>query len=153
MKRRTRTTCLAFIFGTLALLAQGQDLAPLSSPPTIEQAAGQQSKLPELTLEEAVEQAIANNSSVKIASLDTLRAADDLAANKTRRFANTQVTALGAQLVTKPSFTYPAGSLGVYSATIVVLDLKLIRWEQQEQPDSAASEKPSAMPLTAGIAR
>jgi outer membrane protein TolC len=117
MKRRTRTTCLAFTFGTLALLAQGQDLAPLSSPPTIEQAAGQQSNLPELTLEEAVEQAIANNSSVKIASLDTLRAADDLAANKTRRFANTQVTALGAQLVTKPSFTYPAGSLGVYSAT------------------------------------
>jgi outer membrane protein TolC len=117
MKRRTRTTCLAFTFGTLALLARGQDLAPLSPPPTIEQAAGQQSNLPELTLEQALELALANNSSLKTASLDTLRAADDLAANKTRRFANTQVTALGAQLVTKPSVTYPAGSLGVYSAT------------------------------------
>jgi len=37
--------------------------------------------------------------------------------------------------------------------SFVVLDLKLIRWEQQEQSDSAASEKPSAMPLTSGIAR
>src|SRR6185369_9617521 len=117
MKRRTRTTCLALTFGTLALLGQGQDLAPLSPPPAVEQAAGQPANLPELTLGEAVEQAIANNSSLKTASLDTLRAAEDLAANKTRRFANTQVTALGAQLVTKPSVTYPAGSLGVFSAT------------------------------------
>jgi outer membrane protein TolC len=116
MKRRTQTTCLAFTFGTLALLARGQDLASLPTPPTVEQAA-QQSNFPELTLEQAIEQAVANNSSLKTASLETLRAADDLAANKTRRFANTQVTALGAQLVTKPSFTYPAGSLGVYSAT------------------------------------
>ena len=118
MKRRISTTCLAFTLGTLALLARGQNLAPLSPPPTLEQAAGQQSNLlPELSLEQAVEQAVENNSSLKTASLDTVRAADDLAANKTRRFANTQVTALGAQLVTKPSVTYPAGSLGVYSAT------------------------------------
>lgn len=86
-------------------------------PPTVEQAAGQQSDLPELTLSQAVEQAVANNSSLKTASLETRRAADDLAATRTRRFANTQVTALGAQLVTKPSVTYPAGALGVYSAT------------------------------------
>jgi outer membrane protein TolC len=117
MKRRTRTTYLAFILGTLALLARGQDLAPRSTALSVEQPAEHQSNLPELTLEQAVEQAVANNSSLKTASLDTLRAADDLAANKTRRFANTQVTALGAQLVTKPSVTYPAGALGVYSAT------------------------------------
>ena len=117
MKRRTRTSCLAFTLGTLALLARGQNLAPLSFPPAVEQAAGQQSNLPELTLEQALKQAVANNSSLKTARLDRLRAADDLAANKTRRFANTQVTALGAQLVTKPSVTYPAGALGVYNAT------------------------------------
>jgi outer membrane protein TolC len=70
-----------------------------------------------LTLEQAVELAVANNSSLKTASLETQRAADDLAANRTRRFAGTQITALGAQLVTKPSVTFPAGSLGVYSAT------------------------------------
>jgi outer membrane protein TolC len=117
MKRRTRTSCLAFTLGTLALLARGLNPASLSPPPAVEQAAARESNLPELTLEQAVEQAVANNSSLKTASLDTLRAADDLAANKTRRFANTQVTALGAQLVTKPSVTYPAGSLGVYNAT------------------------------------
>jgi len=117
MKRRTRTTCLAFTLGTLALLARGQSLVPLSPAPTVEHAAGQQSSLPELTLEQAVDQAVANNSSLKTASLETVRAADDLAANRTRRFANTQVVGLGAQLVTKPSVTFPAGSLGVYSAT------------------------------------
>jgi outer membrane protein TolC len=114
MQRSTRTACMVVILGTLA---QGQNLSNVSPPLTVEQAAGQQSNFPELTLEQAVEQAVANNSSLKTASLDTLRAADDLAANKTRRFANTQVTALGAQLVTKPSVTYPAGALGVYSAT------------------------------------
>jgi outer membrane protein TolC len=117
MKRPIPTTCLAFTLGTMALLARGQKLAPLSPPSAVERTAARESNLPELTLEEAVEQAVANNSSVKTASLDTLRSADDLAANKTRRFANTQVTALGAQLVTKPSVTYPAGSLGVYNAT------------------------------------
>ena len=117
MKRRTRTSCLAFTLGTLALLARGQNPAPLSLPPAVEQAAAKESNLPELTLEQAVEQAVANNSSLKTASLDTLRVAEDLAANKTRRFANTQLSALGAQLVTKPSVTYPAGALGVYSAT------------------------------------
>jgi len=117
MKRRIRTTCSAFILGTLSLLARGQNPTPPTFLPTVEQAAGQQSSLPELTLEQAVEQAVANNSSLKTASLETVRAADDLAANRTRRFANTQIVGLGAQLVTKPSVTFPAGSLGVYSAT------------------------------------
>jgi hypothetical protein len=35
--------------------------------------------------------------------------------------------------------------------SFVVLDLKLIRWEQAEPTGSAASEKPSEMPATAGI--
>jgi outer membrane protein TolC len=108
---------LAFTLGTLALLARGQDFAPQSPAPTVEQAAGQESSLPELTLEQAIEEAVANNTSLKTASLETRRAADDLAANRTRRFANTQVTALGAQLVTKPSVTFPEGSFGVYGAT------------------------------------
>ena len=117
MKRRTRTACLAITLGTLALLGRGQNPAALSAAPTVDQAAGQQPNLPELTLEKAVEQAVANNSSLKTSSIETRRAADDLAANRTRRFANTQITALGAQLVTKPSVTFPAGSLGIYSAT------------------------------------
>jgi multidrug efflux pump subunit AcrB len=35
--------------------------------------------------------------------------------------------------------------------SFVVLDLKLIRWEHEEHTGSAASEKPSEMPVTAGI--
>ena len=51
MKRRTRTACLAFTLGTLALLGRGQNPAALSAAPTVDQAAGQQPNLPELTLE------------------------------------------------------------------------------------------------------
>ena len=77
----------------------------------------QQASAPELTLDEAIEQAIANNSSLKTAGLDTLRAADNLGAARTRRFANTKVIALGGQLLTKPSFTFQTGELGTYPAT------------------------------------
>ena len=114
MKRRTRTACIAFTLGTLA---PGQNMAALSPVPPVAAPAEQSSNLPELTLDEAIRQAVANNSNLKTASLETRRGADDLAAQRTRRLANTQVTALGAQLVTKPSVTFPEGSLGVYSAT------------------------------------
>jgi outer membrane protein TolC len=100
----------------MALLARGQDLTTQSGMLSAEQPFQQQSS-PELTLEDAVASAIQNNSSLKIAGLETQRAADDLAATRTRRFANTQIVGLGAQLVTKPSVTFPAGSLGVYAAT------------------------------------
>jgi outer membrane protein TolC len=77
-------------------------------------ARAQESSITVLTLEEAVQQAVANNSALKTASLETLRANDDLAAAKTRRFANTQIISFGAQLLTKPSVTFQQGSLGVY---------------------------------------
>jgi outer membrane protein TolC len=86
--------------GTLVFLARAQE----SSPPV-------------LTLDEAIQQAIANNSAVKISNLETRRAADDLAASNTRRFAVTNITALGGQLLTKPSVTFQQGSLGTYAAT------------------------------------
>ncbi|MBV8896781.1 MAG: TolC family protein, partial [Acidobacteriaceae bacterium] len=79
-------------------------------------AMAQESSLPELTLDEAIQKALASNSALKTAGLETLRATDDLAANKTRRFAKTEVTALGGQLLTKPSVTFPAGSLGLYGS-------------------------------------
>lgn len=85
------------LWGGIALLAQAQE-----------------SSIPVLTLEDAVQQAVDNNSALKTASLETLRATDDLAAAKTRRLANTQVIAFGAQLLTKPSVTFSEGSLGVY---------------------------------------
>lgn len=117
MKRSTQTIGLIIALWTLVLLARAQNPASRSAALAVEETTGQQPALPELTLEQAIELAVANNSELKTARLETQRAADDLAANKTRRFANTQVIGLGAQLVTRPSVTFPAGSLGVYSAT------------------------------------
>jgi outer membrane protein TolC len=79
-------------------------------------AVAQEPSVPELTLDAAIQKAIANNSGLRTASLEVVRAKDDLAANKTARFAKTQVTALGGQLLTKPSVTFPAGSLGLYGS-------------------------------------
>jgi outer membrane protein TolC len=90
----------AFLVGTFAMLTRAQE-----------------SNVPELTLDGAIAQAVTNNSNLKTADLEIHRAAGDLAANGTRRFANTQIVALGGQLLTKPSVTFPQGSLGVYSAT------------------------------------
>jgi len=78
---------------------------------------GQEVSIPELTLDQAIEQAVANNSVLKTANLETLRAADDLAANRTKRFADMHIVALGAQLLTKASVTFQQDSLGVYPAT------------------------------------
>jgi outer membrane protein TolC len=100
MQQRNEIARWALLVGTLAMLARAQE-----------------SNVPELTLDDAIAQAVANNSNLKTADLEIRRAADDLAANRTRRFANTQVVALGGQLLTKPSVTFPAGSLGVYPAT------------------------------------
>jgi outer membrane protein TolC len=100
MHRGNRITTWAVLLATLALVMRAQE----SSPPV-------------LTLDQAIQQAVTNNSALKTASLETLRAADDLAANRTRRFANTQIIALGGQLLTKPSVTFQQGSLGVYPTT------------------------------------
>src|ERR1700759_2279936 len=118
MQRSTQTLCVALIVGIFTTLARGQSLAFLSPELTTGgAAAARKSTPPELTLEEAVALAVANNSSLQNSSLETQRAADDLAASRTKRFATTQVVALGAQLVTKASLTFPEGSLGTYSAT------------------------------------
>jgi outer membrane protein TolC len=100
MQRRKRITRWALLLGALATLAKAQE-----------------ANVPELTLDDAIAQAVANNTNLKTADLEIARAADDLAATRTRRFANMQIVALGGQLLTKPSVTFPEGSLGVYSAT------------------------------------
>ncbi len=100
MQRRKRITRWALLLGALATLAKAQE-----------------AHVPVLTLDDAIAQAAANNTNLKTADLEISRAADDLAANRTRRFANMQIVALGGQLLTKPSVTFPEGSLGVYSAT------------------------------------
>jgi outer membrane protein TolC len=79
--------------------------------------AQQTSELPELKLEEALSLALDHNRLVQIAELQTKRAVEELAANRTRRFANLQITGLGAQLLTRPSITFPAGSFGSFPGT------------------------------------
>src|SRR5689334_10184396 len=115
MQRRTRTACFTLTFATLTLLSPGQDAAPQSVVST-EQATEQHSDTPELTLEQAIELALANNSGLKTASLQTQGAKEELAASQTQRFAKAQILGLGAQLVTKPSVTFPAGAFGTYTA-------------------------------------
>jgi outer membrane protein TolC len=100
MRTRTQTNLMQFVLALVASVATG---------------AAQDSSPPVLTLDEAIQRAVANNSTLKTASLETIGAAHDLAANRTRRFANTQIIALGGQLLTKPSVTFQQGSLGVYS--------------------------------------
>lgn len=84
---------------------------------TVVAGVGREASVLELTLDQAIEQAVANNSALKTANLETLRAADDLAANRTKRFADMHIVALGSQLLTKPSVTFQKGSLGTYPAT------------------------------------
>ena len=102
MSARTKTKLAQLAFALVVTAASG---------------VAQQASAPELTLDEAIQQAIANNSSLKTAGLDTLRAADNLGAARTKRFASTQVIALGGQLLTKPSFTFQKGALGTYPST------------------------------------
>ena len=75
----------------------------------------QQAGRQELTLDQAVEQALRNNADLRKASLDTRKATEDLAANRTRRFANLQLIALGSQLLTRPSVTFAQGAFGSFS--------------------------------------
>jgi outer membrane protein TolC len=80
-------------------------------------ALGQQPIAPELTLDAAITEAIAHNSSLEKARLETKRALADLAANRTKRYFSTSVSAQGAELLTRPQIVFPAGSLGTYSST------------------------------------
>src|SRR5258706_13278794 len=77
----------------------------------------QQLSPPELTLDQAIDQAVRNNASLKAANLERRRAADDLAANRTRRFASTQILAFGSQLLTRPSVAFSRGSFEDFAAT------------------------------------
>jgi outer membrane protein TolC len=86
--------------GALAVNALGQEVTP-----------------PELTLEDAIALAVAHNASLNKASLETRRTAADLAANRTKLFPSSKISAQGGELLTKPSITFAAGSLGTYPAT------------------------------------
>jgi len=70
-----------------------------------------------LTLKQAIDIALANNSSLKIASLDIDKAQWELAEFKTKRLPAFSSSVLASQLLTEISFTVKAGTFGDYPGT------------------------------------
>jgi outer membrane protein len=70
-----------------------------------------------LTLQEAIQLAIANNRSLKIASLEVDKSKWEIAEIKTKRLPSWNTTVLGAQLLNELSFTFREGAFGTFPAT------------------------------------
>ena len=72
---------------------------------------------PLLTLDEAIHLAIANNRSLKIASLEVDKSKWQVAEFKTKRLPSLSGSVLGSQLLTELSFTFEQGAFGNFPAT------------------------------------
>lgn len=72
---------------------------------------------PTLTLDKAVEFAVANNISLKIASLEVDKSKWQLAETRTKRLPSWTTSVLGSQLLTELSFTFAQGAFGSFPAT------------------------------------
>jgi outer membrane protein TolC len=101
--RLTRSRLCRFVLSclTLAALSSGQIAAqgPVSAPAL-------------LTLDDAVQIALANNRSLKIATLEMDKSRWQIAEVKTKRLPSFSSTILGSQLLNDVSFNFPAGSFG-----------------------------------------
>jgi len=91
-------TCLLAIL----LLPTAKVLAQESTPTT-------------LSLDEAVQLAVANNRSVKIAALEVDKSKLQIAEVKTKRLPSLSASFLGSQLLNEVSFSFPAGAFGNFS--------------------------------------
>jgi outer membrane protein TolC len=69
---------------------------------------------PVLTLDEAIAQALENNPSLKVASLEVLKSENSIAATRTRRFPKTSLSVLGSQLLTRVEFQVEQGQFGTF---------------------------------------
>ncbi|HKR83880.1 MAG TPA: TolC family protein [Terriglobales bacterium] len=72
----------------------------------------QETSAPLLSMEEAIQLAIANNQSLKIAKLDVEKSKWQVAEFKTKRLPSLSGTILGSQLLNEVSFAFPAGAFG-----------------------------------------
>jgi outer membrane protein len=70
-----------------------------------------------LTLEEAIQVAIANNRSLQIAGLEVDKSKWQIAEFKTKRLPSLSTTILGSQLLNELSFTFKEGAFGSFPAT------------------------------------
>ena len=101
---------LRFKLGCLLLLCWFVPISAQEAPDTGD-------AVPALTIDEAVRLAIANNRDLKIVALQLDSSKEKLAVDKTRRLPSTSSYFFVSQSLTTLSFTIPAGTLGVYSAT------------------------------------
>ncbi len=72
-----------------------------------------------LTLDQAVQIAIANNRNLKIAGLDVDKSKWQIASAKTNRFPVTKTYLFASGDLTSPTFTFPAGIFGPVNGTPV----------------------------------
>jgi outer membrane protein TolC len=91
--RRLRWTVLLVV---ASAFSSGQDLQPS----------------PVLTLDDAIRLAIANNRSLKVASLEVDKSKWQVAEVKTKRLPSFSGSVLGSQLLNEVSFNFPAGAFG-----------------------------------------
>jgi outer membrane protein len=74
--------------------------------------AGQESASNVLTLDDAIRLAVANNRSLKVASLEVDKSKWQVAEVKTKRLPSFSGTVLGSQLLNEVGFNFPAGAFG-----------------------------------------
>jgi outer membrane protein len=79
--------------------------------------AAQDTAPPVLSLDEAIHIAIANNRSLKIASLEVEKTKWEIAELKTKRLPSIKSTVLGSQLLNELSFTFKEGAFGNFPST------------------------------------
>jgi outer membrane protein TolC len=92
------------LIAVVAVLSTGQ-LAAQDSAPHV------------LTLNEAIQIALANNRSLKIATLEVDKSKWQIAETKTKRLPAFSTTVLGSQLLTEVSFIFKEGAFGDFPAT------------------------------------
>lgn len=85
----------------------------------------------------------ANNHSLAASALELDKTEERSAATRTQRYPGFKLDAVGLRLLNSPEFTYPAGSFGTYAGvgqvpatdtTVFVRDLRIVRWDAEEQP-------------------
>src|SRR5262249_48783552 len=75
------------------------------------------SEPPLLTLQEAIQLGIANNRTLRVATLEVEKSKWEIAEFKTKRLPSVSGTVLGSQLLNEVSFTFKKGDFGTFQAT------------------------------------
>ena len=101
-KLKLISICALVLALLLPALATAQDATPASHL---------------LSLDEAIQLAIANNRALQIASLDVDKSKWEIAEFKTKRLPSLSTTVLGSELLNELSFTFKEGAFGTFPST------------------------------------